>query len=60
MGQTSLLPEEAPALGPPRLTLDVRSWGKSGKGLEDPGDPEAGDANESPIEPIDAVLSEAA
>lgn len=60
MGQTSLLPAEAPALGPPRLTRDVRSWGKSGNGLEDPGDPEAGDASESPMEPIDAVLSDGA
>lgn len=60
MGQTSLLPFEAPALGPARLTLEVRSCGKSGSGLEDPGDPEAGDANESPMEPIDAVLSDCA
>ena len=54
------MPAAALLLGPPRLMLDARSWPKLGSGLDVSGDPEAGEATESPMEPMDRVLSEGA
>lgn len=51
MGQASFPLVAAPFEGPPKLTLEARSWPKSAKGLEEGGDAEFGDENLEGREP---------